>query len=251
MMAQIGRGDARDAILSSIRDHLKASLPHDVVHAEKKAAEEHGKNAAPVATIKPADGDEGDGSSPSSLPGAFAANLEAVGGHCIIAHGEDETVRSLAGLIAELQTTSSNARRIALSNAPIVDRIFRQLTLDFEAVAITPDLATLFDCDIGITAVQGAIAETGTLVLESDFEMNRLVSLVPPVHIALVNATDICLTLGEALSVLRKGQSPERGLSRAVTFITGPSRTADIELTLAIGVHGPQELYVIVNDESG
>ena len=51
-------------------------------------------------------------------------------------------------------------------------------------------------------------------------------------------------TLGEALSLLRSGKE----ISPAVTFITGPSRTADIELTLAIGVHGPQELYVIINE---
>jgi L-lactate dehydrogenase complex protein LldG len=91
-----------------------------------------------------------------------------------------------------------------------------------------------------------AIAETGTLVLESDRERHRLVSLVPPIHIALVKAENIVPTLGEAFSVVRRGA----GLSRAITFITGPSRTADIELTLSIGVHGPKDLYVIVQEET-
>ena len=63
-------------------------------------------------------------------------------------------------------------------------------------------------------------------------------------HIAVVDAANIYLTLGEALAVVEQGPS----VSPAITFITGPSRTADIELTLAIGVHGPQELYVIVNE---
>ena len=96
----------------------------------------------------------------------------------------------------------------------------------------------------GITTAQAAIAETGTLVLDSSRERNRLVSLVPPVHIAIVDASSIFQTLAEALAFIHQ----DGNISPAVTFITGPSRTADIELTLAIGVHGPQELYVIVND---
>jgi len=72
------------------------------------------------------------------------------------------------------------------------------------------------------------------------------VSLVPPVHIAILDASRIVETLGEALALLRKDDE----ISPAVTFITGPSRTADIELTLAIGVHGPRELYVIINGSS-
>jgi L-lactate dehydrogenase complex protein LldG len=71
-----------------------------------------------------------------------------------------------------------------------------------------------------------------------------LVSLVPPVHIAIVRASQIYRTLSEVLSLIRK----DKEISPAVTFITGPSRTADIELTLAIGVHGPQELYVIIDE---
>jgi L-lactate dehydrogenase complex protein LldG len=106
------------------------------------------------------------------------------------------------------------------------------------------DAPALFDCDIGITGAQWAIAETGTLVLESDEERHRLASLVPTVHIAVIEAGRVRRTLGEVLGALNeKGQS---GLSPAVTFITGPSRTSDIELTLAIGVHGPAELFVII-----
>jgi L-lactate dehydrogenase complex protein LldG len=73
-----------------------------------------------------------------------------------------------------------------------------------------------------------------------------LVSLVPPVHIAIVDAASIGQTLGEALAAVHRNGFAE--MSPTITFITGPSRTADIELTLAIGVHGPQELYVIINE---
>ena len=73
-----------------------------------------------------------------------------------------------------------------------------------------------------------------------------MVSLVPPVHIALLDGRQIVGTLGEALLLLRKSEK----VSPIVTLVTGPSRTADIELTLAIGVHGPQELFVIINESA-
>jgi L-lactate dehydrogenase complex protein LldG len=63
------------------------------------------------------------------------------------------------------------------------------------------------------------------------------------VHIAILDASQIVTTLGEALSLMQKDEQ----VSPIVTLVTGPSRTADIELTLAIGVHGPQDLYVIVS----
>jgi L-lactate dehydrogenase complex protein LldG len=128
------------------------------------------------------------------------------------------------------------------------------MDLDVDDFAIAADKQEIFRFDVGISTAQAAIAETGTLVLDATQERHRLVSLVPPVHIALVKASHIKQTLGETLDQLRNGGSE---VSRAVTFITGPSRTADIELTLAIGVHGPQELYVIIDtlesgpDESG
>jgi L-lactate dehydrogenase complex protein LldG len=148
----------------------------------------------------------------------FKQNLEAVAGHCILVQNEAELTDTLNRLTA--------GKRTATSNAP-------------------PPTKDLFNFDVGITNAQAAIAETGTLVLDSAAEQNRLVSLVPPVHIAILDASRIFATLGETLAALQSGDE----LGPAITFITGPSRTADIELTLTIGVHGPQELYVIINVE--
>jgi L-lactate dehydrogenase complex protein LldG len=242
------KSGAREAILKSIRHHLAASRPHDAVRAKEKD-EQHRvdfleSDGPPEAGGLKENGCNGN-SSLSALD-IFKENLEAVGGHCVLAIGEWDVVQNLTRIITSLQATPLRARRIALSNAPIVERLIRRIEVETDEITVSPSVSELFGYDVGVTSAQGAIAETGTLVLESECERHRLVSLLPPVHIAVVEAGSICLILGEALSALRRGD-PEQ-LSRTVTFITGPSRTADIELTLAIGVHGPQELYVIVNN---
>ncbi len=226
--------DARDAILRSIRDHLSASTPYDGVHAEAASAS---PDYFPSVV---------ESGAPRALVQIFRENLEAVGGHCIVVRNGDEVARALTRIIADLQKTPLRARRIALSNAPLVERLAGQIEVEVDELTVAPSAADLFDYDVGITTAQAAIAETGTLVLESERERHRLVSLVPPVHIAIVEAASICLTLGEALALVHRGGSSE--MSSTITFITGPSRTADIELTMAIGVHGPQELYAIVNN---
>jgi L-lactate dehydrogenase complex protein LldG len=226
---------ARDVILRSIRSHLAASVPHDAIYAETIGHD----SRLEVAPEIPVDANE-DG----TLVELFRDNLEAVDGHCVMVHGELEIVHALTNIIVELQKTKLRARRIALSDDAVVERLTRLMPMEVDEIVVAPEAAELFGYDVGISRVQGAIAETGTLVLDTERERHRLVSLLPPVHIAIVDASQIHLTLGETLSVLR---CDTEEVSPTITFITGPSRTADIELTLAIGVHGPQELYVIVN----
>lgn len=107
--------------------------------------------------------------------------------------------------------------------------------------------AALFDADVGITSADYAIADTGTLVLRSGGERHRLTSLLPPVHVCLLNARRILGSMGDLLALFdERGEARER-LPQALTFITGPSRTADVEQTLALGVHGPHELHVLLS----
>jgi L-lactate dehydrogenase complex protein LldG len=102
---------------------------------------------------------------------------------------------------------------------------------------------TLFDdVDAGFTAVRSAIADTGTLVLWPSPDEPRLLSLVPPIHVALLSAATIRDTL---LSVMRE-ERWAKGLPPNVVLVSGPSKTADIEQTLAYGVHGPKRLVVVV-----
>ena len=103
------------------------------------------------------------------------------------------------------------------------------------------------DADIGISEMITGVAETGSLVGDCTSMANRLVSTLPPVHVVLMPALNIVATPGEAIKNFYGKGSPPGYLS----FITGPSRTADIERVLTIGVHGPEKLYVILVDDIG
>jgi L-lactate dehydrogenase complex protein LldG len=227
--------EVRSSIMATIREHLAASLPFDSVHNEHHRPAEL---LQPLPVIDP--------DLPVLSPVArFQESLEAVGGRCVIA--EDHAAAAL-----ELQKiiTTTNAKRVAVSDSPYVHDVIARLTTDAQILE-NVDAPGLFDCDIGITGAQWGAAETGTLVLESDLERNRVASLVPPVHIALLPSARVRQNLGEVFQTL--DALGRDGLSRTVTFITGPSRTSDIELTLAIGVHGPAVLYVIIieGEENG
>ncbi len=219
--------EARRAMLATIRAHLAASAPMDAVHREHHAADE----SAPVSGVLAVE-------HAASPVERFRESLVAVGGHCAVVRDESDAIEALQVIIAGKQ-----ARRVAVSDAPLARRVVAQVGADVE-VLTGADAATLFECDLGVTGVQWGVAETGTLVLESERERHRLTSLVPPVHVALVEAQQIRHTLGEVMEAMRA--QGVGALSRAITFITGPSRTSDIELTLAIGVHGPAELHVII-----
>ncbi len=228
---------AKSEIFASIRRNLAESLPFDKVHGEHHAPqqssislieEESFVENVPLVAV---------GLGEANLAEGFRENLVAVGGNCAVVKNSAEAMVEINRIIAAL-----HPKKIAVSDAEFITRN-RQLFETNAEILTNAAAGELFGCDLGITAAQFGIAETGTLVLESEKEFNRLASLVPPVHVCVLDAANIRQTLGETLEML------EKDLSRAVTFITGPSRTSDIELTLAIGVHGPGELYVILIDE--
>jgi L-lactate dehydrogenase complex protein LldG len=107
--------------------------------------------------------------------------------------------------------------------------------------------ATAARADLGLTGVDLAVAETGTLVLVSGAGRPRSTSLLPPCHIAVFDRGALVESLRQVGVFLEawhgEGAAPARGAS--INFITGPSRTADIELTLTRGVHGPKEVHAI------
>jgi L-lactate dehydrogenase complex protein LldG len=233
--------DARTAIRQAIRDSLDASRMYEMVDSGIPSA--HGAPApthgAPAARPDYSLAREWLTDRDRSPIEHFAARLEAVGGRFLLASSLTEA----SGVVGQILRDTA-ARHVVTSNSPLVNAVTARLPkAGAWNVLRAPSPQEIFDADVGISSAQCAIAESGTLLLGSDAERNRLVSLIPAVHIVLLRPDQLRTTLGEALACFQ----PIGGemASRAVTFITGPSRTADIEQTLVMGVHGPQTLYVV------
>lgn len=131
--------------------------------------------------------------------------------------------------------------RVAVADSQHSDEIRKVLaTLGVEMVPID-DTAAIASADLGITGTTAGIALTGSVVIDTSQSGSRLASLLPDMHLALLEMRRILPTPGEFFRTL--GERPG-GLPSNLVLVTGPSRSADIELRLTIGVHGPRRVLV-------
>lgn len=183
-----------------------------------------------------------------SLVREFTNELTALGAQVFLARTADGARGYIKDVIHRHQ-----AQQIAISAAPIlqslaVETLLRELNKEVISLPVGSQFAgwakykqRLMTADLGITGADFGLAESGTLVLRTGETEGRLASLLPPVHLAVIRADQILPSVVEFIA-----QSELSPPGSSVIFITGPSRTADIELTLTVGVHGPKELYVLV-----
>lgn len=166
----------------------------------------------------------------------------------------------VAATLAEIELVSGKTRRLrdrlelrdALAELVRTERVKKALVwenhtlralglaemlsdLDVVIVSARADKHTLAECDLGVTSADAVLPQTGTLALGATPEQAEVVSLLPRVHLAIFRPSDVCDDLREMLARIK--HHPH------AVLITGPSRTADIEKTLALGVHGPKEFY--------
>ena len=186
-------------------------------------------------------------STDDDVVGLFATNLEALGGS-VRRCAADQLNDTLTALLAELQ-----AKRVLLSvdrlpQAKAIGEALRSAGIELAPWRDDPAMAHGYDADAGITDVHAALAETGTLICTSDADHGRGASLVPPIHIAIVRASDVLPDLLDYLPRWR-GVAPVE-LPSAQALITGPSKTADIEGILITGVHGPGQVIAIVVEDA-
>ncbi len=142
------------------------------------------------------------------------------------------------------------AKRLVCQPGQAGDAIGLRAALGEGYVFIEPDgqgLEPYYDTDAGISDVHAALAETGTLICCSGRSHPRGTSLVPPYHLALVRRSDILPDMIDYWARL-KG-IPGRDLPSSQAFITGPSKTADIEGILITGVHGPGRVDIVLIDD--
>jgi L-lactate dehydrogenase complex protein LldG len=183
--------------------------------------------------------------SPHVLARRMQAALQAVRAQAWCARA-DEWPAQLAQRIA-----AAGVRRILVASASPEGRALRAaLPAGVEALAFERPLedwkAELFGTvDAGFTVARSGIAATGTLVLAPDADSPRSVSLVPPLHIALVHAHTLHADLHQALHAERW----QDGMPANLVLATGPSKTSDIQQTLAFGAHGPRWTWVVIVTE--
>lgn len=174
----------------------------------------------------------------------FRQAMEPVHGEIYDCRGGDWTA-TLAGLMAERQV-----QQLLVGNGPEPLATLRNSPHDLPELLVYDEpianwRAHLFnEVGAGLTTTRGGIAQTGSLILWPDAQEPRLASLVPPVHVALLRAGELYGTLREAMAA----QHWQDGMPGNALLISGPSKTADIEQTLAYGVHGPRELIVLVTE---
>ena len=198
---------------------------------------------------------------PEDLVPRFEEELRKVAG---CAHRASTSV-GLDEIIRQILATSQ-ATTVVLSRHPLLAQAGLQEKLRAwgMTVAVWPALdATItadedeafhqasFSATVGITGADFALAETGSLVLTSWTEGSQLASLAPPIHVALYRRSQVLGSLEEILERLPVSRAPEQASrGRSVVFVTGPSRTADIEQSLVRGVHGPREVHAILVEET-
>lgn len=105
----------------------------------------------------------------------------------------------------------------------------------------------LEQCDAAITGCELLVARTGSIVMSSAQQSGRTVSVYSPIHICIAYVDQLVYDIKEGIQLLREKYTGN--IPSLITFATGPSRTADIEKTLVVGVHGPKEVYVFLIDK--
>ena len=165
------------------------------------------------------------------------------------AEARDAVIAIAKGLDADLVVRTSHPmiERLGLDEALAASSI-ESVLLTSRSGNLAPD--QLQDiaarADIGITGVDYVIAETASATLVSRKGMTRMSSLLPPVHIAVAHIDQVVENLGDLLTLREAELAEEDAPNWYMNLVSGPSKTADIEQTIVIGVHGPGEVHLVI-----
>ena len=175
----------------------------------------------------------------ADLGGHFATMCEENKMHVTLAAAGD----LVAKLAAYLQ--GEGVRRVALSDGGVIEKLgvvsgLRAAGLDARSWRDL-SLDDIYDFDCGLTNVDYAVAETGTFVVRASPDHGRGLSLVPPIHVAIVEESNLLPDLIDLFAAMTRD-----GIGSGVSLITGPSKTSDIEMNLVVGVHGPLKVQVFL-----
>ncbi len=185
--------------------------------------------------------------SDTDLVGRFRDRFTTVGGIFHLMLDAEACFQEILRLVA-----TKSAKRLLLGSGKLIDQLdlANRLKQAGSELTFVNDLDShscrdpFFAADIGISGVDCLVAETGSVVLHSGSIQPRSLSLLPPVHIAIAERNQVVADLFDLFPSSQN--ESEQTLPSCITFITGPSKTGDIELKLVTGVHGPGEIHVIL-----
>ena len=166
----------------------------------------------------------------------FCANLEALAGKTYVAASAGDARAYVAGVIGAGSAVASNSHFLEECGIAALPGVRSGFTDREELRALCATAA------VGITSADYALADTGTLVMLASPQEARLISLLPPQHVAVVPRDRLLTGLDELLTAVPQPAE----VTSSMVLITGPSRTADIEQFLVRGVHGPGTIHVVL-----
>jgi len=205
---------SKESILKKIRKALSHSTPLPFPQSEANQS------------VFPSAADE--------LEVVFAEQFNALGGRFIFCVNRQELAFQFNSLIQK-----SDWQNVYCIESKIKELVGSSLEERFT----DKDLA---DCDVGVTGCECLVARTGSIVMSTAQSSGRTTSVYAPIHICIAFTSQLVYEVKDALTLLKEKYN-DRPPS-LITFATGPSRTADIEKTLVVGVHGPKEVYCFLVD---
>lgn len=222
--------DARSDIFARIREALKVKAPKPHLKGEPV----DGKTSAVAKPWLPDGGETAEAS--LSILAEQLAKLKAV---LIRVPDHAAAARAVADLSA-----SKNWKKVAYHGHPLIRPVAAALPCESWEADASFEKQKLEGCDAGLTTCESIVAQLGAILVSSASSGGRALSILPHVHVVVAEASQVVPDLGSALALTKARHGDQ--MPSMLSFITGPSRTGDIERILVLGAHGPKKLTVLM-----
>jgi L-lactate dehydrogenase complex protein LldG len=183
---------------------------------------------------------------------ALETQLEAVSTRLHRAHSAEEAHTLIRAILREHAVKKVVCWAHPLLEALKIDGLLRAAGVDL--YLLTPgekDFPELWaQADLGITAAEAILVDSGAVTMKAQAGQERATSILPPVHLAIITTGQLLQSVCDLAPLFREWLGKEGRLPSAIHLASGPSRTADIELTLILGAHGPKALHVLALDSA-
>lgn len=224
--------DQRQQVFARIREALRHPAPH--FHGAETTAEQAPPSSEAFSAWLPAVGPSQDEQLARFKENALALKTEV---HSIA------DLKDAGQLLAAI-ASENRWKRIAVHNEALVLELTAKLPLQTLITDTGYAITDLEKCDVGITACDALVAQTGSILITTASAGGRALSVLPPHHLVIARASQIVPDLATALHQARERYAPN--WPSCLSFITGPSRTGDIERILVLGAHGPKRLSIFL-----